>query len=89
MAKEVVPAIAVAVFLAGPSIGVRWRPARRCMQGEAAWREKGSRGGEKKTFHLSKAFCKNTKRPNSAKLAADISKAESKLARGFTTSFQF
>ena len=89
MAKQVVPAIAAARFLAGSSTGLRWRRSRRCMQGEVVWREKRSKGGERKASHLLKASCKNTKKPNSARLAGDISKAASKLARGFTTSFQF
>jgi endonuclease/exonuclease/phosphatase family metal-dependent hydrolase len=46
-------------------------------------KEKKAKAAGKKAFDLLKAFGKNVKKPNAAKLGSDSSKAESRFAKGF------
>ena len=52
--------------------------------GDALCKEQKSKAAGKKTFDLLKAFGKNIKKANDAKLDLDISKAESKFTKGFS-----
>jgi hypothetical protein len=77
MLTKLVATIAVGVFMIGGSnlyAGVD--PGDLC-------KEKKAKAAGKKAFDLLKAFGKNIKKPNGAKLDQDVSKAQSKFTKGF------
>jgi hypothetical protein len=71
-------AIALGIFIAADSA------AQAGVNPRAVCKEKKAKAAGKKTADLLKAFGKNTKKPNGAKLDSDISKARSKFTKGFT-----
>jgi hypothetical protein len=78
MSKKLVVTIALAVFVvAGAAAYAGVDPVDLCM-------EKKAKAAGKKTFELLKAFGKNHKKTDPAKLGSNISKAESKFTKGFT-----
>ncbi len=58
--------------------------AQAGVPGDALCKEKKAKATGKKASDLLKAFGKNVKAPDPTKLAADVSKAESKFTKGFT-----
>jgi hypothetical protein len=78
MLKKLVGTLAVALLaLGGTSANAGVAPASMCKD------VKGKETG-KKALGILKAFGKNAKTPNVAKLTSDISKAQSKFTKGFT-----
>ena len=75
-----------ALLLAALPAGAAVEQAARCPVVDQAARCKEAKAREtgKKAFGLLKAFGKNTKKPNAARLAQDISKVQSKFAEGFS-----
>jgi hypothetical protein len=59
-------------------------PAHGAVDPVAACKQKKAKVTGKKAADLLKALGKNEKKPNATKLAADISKAQSKFTKGFT-----
>jgi hypothetical protein len=77
MLSKTAVAITLAFFcLAAPEHGAA-DPIATC-------KEKKAKATGKKAADLLKAFGKNEKKPNAAKLRADISKAQSRFTKGFT-----
>ena len=77
MVKKLVGTLVVALLALGTSAHAGVAPASMCKDVKA--KETG-----KKALGLLKAFGKNAKVPNTAKLTTDISKAQSKFSKGFT-----
>jgi len=79
MLRKLVTAFALGflvLVLAGSSVGAAVDAADLC-------KEKKAKAAGKKAFDLLKAFGKNQKKPNAAKLGSDVSKAQSKFTKGF------
>jgi len=77
MVTRFVLAVALAVFVAGAPAHAGVDPGNLCKEGK-------DKAAGKKAFDLLKAFGKNTKKSDTAKLAQDISKAQSKFTKGFS-----
>jgi len=78
MSKKLIATMAVvAVFVTGGS------PAYAGVDPGDLCKEAKAKATGKKAFDLLKAFGKNTKKPNTAELDQDISKAQSKFTKGF------
>jgi hypothetical protein len=77
MFRRLVFAIALGVFVCAGS------PAQAAGDLAATCKEAKARTAGKKAFDLLKAFGKNGKKPDAAKLAGDVSKAQSKFTKGF------
>jgi len=79
MANRVVLGLAVAVFVAAASlVHAGLDPDLKCKEAKA-------KAAGLKALTLMKAFATNTKKPNSVKLDQDVSKANSKFTKLFTT----
>jgi hypothetical protein len=78
MAKKLALMITIALFVGAGSL------AHAAVNPIAACKEKKAKATGKKAADLLKAFGKNEKKPNPAKLAVDISKAQSKFTKAFT-----
>jgi len=78
MLRALVATIALGVFV------VTGLPGSVAVSGETECKETKAKAAGKKAFDLLKAFGKNTKKSNSAKLAQDTSKAQSKFTKEFT-----
>ena len=78
MQRKIFVAVGLAVFVCAASVGFAdVMDTARCKEAKA------KTAGKKASDSL-KAFGKNLKRPNPAKLASDISKADSKFMKGFS-----
>jgi hypothetical protein len=78
MVKKSGIAIVLGIF------AVACSPAHAAVDPAVACMQKKAKATGKKAADLLKAFGKNVKQANPAKLAADISKAQSKFTKGFT-----
>jgi cysteine-rich repeat protein len=78
MQPKVILVIGLAAFLCAHP------PAAAAVDAHAVCKEKKAKATGKKAAEVLKAFGKNAKKPNATKLAADISKAESKFTKAFT-----
>jgi len=79
MLKMLLTAIALIAFVAAS-------PVSAGLEEEAKCKEAKAKAAGKEAFDLMKAFGKNLKKPNEAKLAGAISKARSKITKGFSKS---
>jgi len=78
MVRRMFATIAVGLFVvAGSSVHAAVDAGDLCKEAKA-------KAAGKKAFDLLKAFGKNTKKPNDARLAQDISKAQSKFTKDFS-----
>ena len=66
------------------TLAVAGSPAHGATDAAATCKEAKAKVAGKKAFDLVKAFGKNLKKPDAAKLDADVSKALSKFAKGFS-----
>jgi beta-glucosidase len=78
MLSKLAVAVALGVFFCAGS------PAQGAGDLAANCKEAKAKTAGKKAFDLLKAFGKNGKKPNHAKLAGDVSKAQSKFTKGFS-----
>jgi hypothetical protein len=78
MMRKLVVLVALGTFVSAGSVALAGGdPIAKCKFSKA-------KTTGKKAFAILKAFGKNEKKPNAAKLAAGISKAQSKFTKGFT-----
>jgi hypothetical protein len=78
MPSKLSVAIALGIFIVVTS------SAHAGVDPAAACKQKKANATGKKAADLLKAFGRNEKKPNAAKLSADVSKAQSKFTKGFT-----
>jgi len=78
MIKKVVMALGLGVFLAAGTV------AYAGVAPDATCKDKKLKEMGKNSLNLLKAFGKNGKTPNTTALNSDISKAQSKITKGFT-----
>jgi len=76
MIRNLALALGIGMFLMAGTVYAGVDPAALC-------KEKKLKSTGKKAFDLLKSFGKNIKKPDAAKLASGISKADSKFTKGF------